>query len=381
MSTEPAAPPASGGQPSPTAGAGRPEPTPSGFVLVDKPAGWTSHDVVARLRRLVGTRRVGHAGTLDPMATGLLVCGVGRATRLLGLVGGEDKTYIARLRCGVETVTDDAMGLATAARGAAGLSRAELVAAGQAFLGAGQQVPSAVSAVKVGGRRAYDLVRRGQTPELAARPIRIDRLEWGEAVVGWWTPPADDPSAAGSDSAVVVPDRIAGVSALDAAGPDSAAVVPDPAGPAPDSADAGSPPAGAVPVLDIDLAVDCSAGVYIRALARDLGRAVGAGAHLIALRRTRSGALSVDEAEVGAAELAAGRPVAPRPVADVLTRVLPYRVVDAEQARRIGYGQDIGLDLAGPTALVDERGRALAVYRPEGGRARPQVVLQGAGSD
>jgi tRNA pseudouridine55 synthase len=300
--------------------------TVSGFVLVDKPLGWTSHDVVARLRRLVGTRKIGHAGTLDPLATGLLICGVNRATRLLGWVAGEDKTYAARLRFGVTTVSDDAEGEVTTSPGAGGLTRADLVAASAAFCGDIEQVPSAVSAIKVGGQRAYALVRQGTVPKLAARPVRIARLDWGE------------PTATSLD------------------------------------------PAG-VPVLDIDLTVQCSAGTYIRALARDLGQAVGTGAYLIALRRLRSGSVSVEEATVTAAELDGIAPVTPRPMADILTRVLPAQTVDADTARRIGFGQGLDLDLAGPTAMLDERGVALAVYAPKDGRAGAQVVLVGGESD
>jgi tRNA pseudouridine55 synthase len=383
----------------------RPSTTASGFVLVDKPAGWTSHDVVARLRRLVGTRKIGHAGTLDPMATGLLVCGVNRATRLLSLAGGQDKTYVARLRFGVETATEDAEGAVVAARGAAGLTLADLAVAAAACLGDSAQVPSAVSAVKVGGRRAYALVRQGQIPQLAARPIHISRLEWGEPEIHLVTLPG----AAASLSGAVAP--LPGVAVSLLAGPadgldlspslEAAAAevglapVPVPSGlafapsldAAPVCVDA---PAGLaadpsfkteVPVLDIDLVVDCSAGTYIRALARDIGHAVGTGAHLIALRRTRSGALAVEDADVGAAALAEDNPVSPRPSAGILAQLMPCLVVTDEQARRIGYGQSIDLALAGPTALLDKRGDALAVYVPDGDRAKPQMVLQGADND
>jgi tRNA pseudouridine55 synthase len=304
----------------------RPATTASGFVLVDKPAGWTSHDVVARLRRLVATRKIGHAGTLDPLATGLLICGVNRATRLLSLIGGQDKTYAARVRFGVTTTTEDDEGEVTGHLGAAQLTRADLVAAGRNWLGDREQVPSAVSAIKVAGRRAYALVRQGQTPELAARPVHIARLEWGEPVSRLWSPPTGDTEVA-------------------------------------------------VPAVDIDLTVDCSAGTYIRALARDLGQAVGTGAHLIGLRRLRSGPFEVAEATVDEAALVDAQPIEPRPIADILTRVLPQRVVDDETARRIGWGQVVPLELAGPTVLLDATGRALAVYGPDHEGARAQVVL------
>jgi tRNA pseudouridine55 synthase len=300
-----------------------------GFVLVDKPTGWTSHDVVGRLRRLVGTKKVGHAGTLDPLATGLLICGVGRATRLLSHVMGEDKVYAARLRFGVETVTEDAAGEVVAAAGAAGLSLADVIAAGERFLGPIEQTPSAVSAIKVDGKRSYALVRAGQTPQLEARSVVIRRLEFGEAV---------------------------------------ASILP-----------ASDTPPGATPVLDVDLTVECSAGTYIRALARDLGHAVGTGAHLIGLQRLRSGSFAVEEAGVGLAELEAGAPVAPVPVTSVMERILPRLDVGEADARRVACGQALELPLAAPTLVVGPHGTALAVYAPSGDRAIPQVVLVSGG--
>ncbi len=205
----------------------------SGFALIDKPSGWTSHDVVGRLRRLYGQKRVGHAGTLDPMATGVLVVGLGAATRLLRFVQGLPKTYEATVRLGVGTVTDDAEGEVTDTPGwewdPAGLSVAVTALTGDI-----QQVPSAVSAIKVDGVRSYARVRAGQDVELAARPVTIHRFE----VVG-------PPRAAGNG-------------------------------------------------MDIDVIVECSSGTYIRALARDLGSLLGSAGHLTALRRTAIGSLTVD---------------------------------------------------------------------------------------
>lgn len=149
----------------------------SGLLVVDKDAGVTSHDVVAAVRRLAGTRKAGHAGTLDPMATGVLCVGVGRATKLLRYVAGADKEYTATVRLGVETSTEDADGRVTAARGAAGVRVEAVDRAIAALTGVVEQVPSSVSAVKVGGRRAHELVRRGVDVRLPARPVRISAFE------------------------------------------------------------------------------------------------------------------------------------------------------------------------------------------------------------
>lgn len=210
-----------------------------GLVLVDKPAGLTSHDVVARLRRHCRTRKVGHAGTLDPMATGLLVVGVGRATRLLTHLVGARKTYLATIRLGQATLTDDAEGEVTAAAGVHGaLPRLEGALAG--LRGDILQVPSSVSAIKVAGQRSYARVRGGEEVRLPARPVTVHRLE----VTG----------------------------RRDAVATDGTAVV------------------------DLDVLVECSSGTYVRALARDLGEALGVGGHLTTLRRTAVGPFEVSEA-------------------------------------------------------------------------------------
>ncbi|MDR2987434.1 MAG: tRNA pseudouridine(55) synthase TruB [Nocardiopsaceae bacterium] len=206
----------------------------SGLVIVDKPGGMTSHDVVARIRRLAGTRRVGHAGTLDPMATGVLVIGVEKATRLLGYLTLTEKEYDGTIRLGQSTVTDDAEGeVLPAGEGLAAdpatIPEAELRSALGAFVGKISQVPPRISAIKVDGKRAYRLTRSGAAPELAARPVTISRLD-------------------------VLATRQAGEG-----------------------------------LLDLDVAVTCSSGTYIRAIARDLGAALGTGGHLTALRRTRVG--------------------------------------------------------------------------------------------
>ena len=223
-----------------------------GLLVVDKPQGLTSHDVVDATRRLAATRKVGHAGTLDPMATGLLLLGIGRATRFLTYLVGADKTYEATVRLGVETTTEDADGQIVAARGCRieDLPEGRLQEVLTALTGPIQQVPSAVSAIKVDGVRAYQRVRDGQDVELQARPVTIHELrltaEPRKAIV--------EADGAFSD------------------GPDAAEAV------------------------DIDILVSCSSGTYVRALARDLGRALGCGAHLTALRRTAVGPFDIDEA-------------------------------------------------------------------------------------
>lgn len=207
----------------------------AGIVLVDKPGGITSHDVVARARRAFGTRKIGHAGTLDPMATGLLILGVEGATRLLTFVVGLDKTYLATIRLGVSTDSDDADGEITAVTDAAALTVPQIEDALVPLRGRISQTPSRVSAIKVNGRRAYDLARAGEEVELAARDVTVSRF----------------------DVLAVRPDRA---------------------------------------YVDLDVVVDCSSGTYIRALARDLGASLGVGGHLTALRRTRIGPFVVDGA-------------------------------------------------------------------------------------
>ena len=207
-----------------------------GLLLVDKPGGLTSHDVVARTRRAAGTRRVGHAGTLDPMATGLLVLGINRATRLLTYVVGAEKTYMATIRLGQSTVTDDAEGDVTESHDASMVARAQIDVALGALRGEIQQAPSAVSAIKIDGKRSYARVRAGEDVALPPRPVTIRRFD-------------------------VRGERREGAS------------------------------------IDLDVIVECSSGTYIRALARDLGAALGVGGHLTALRRTRVGAFDVADAQ------------------------------------------------------------------------------------
>ena len=185
----------------------------SGVVVLDKPAGWTSHQVVARIRRIAGTRKVGHAGTLDPMATGVLVIGIGRATRLLGYLSLTNKTYEATIRLGIATVTDDAEGAVTSTGGARELTDGQIEVALAELRGEQLQVPSAVSAIKINGVRSYAKVRSGQDVDLQPRPVIIDKFE-------------------------VLDHRDLEVDG--------------------------------VPVVDLDVIVECSSGTYVRALARDL---------------------------------------------------------------------------------------------------------------
>jgi tRNA pseudouridine55 synthase len=287
----------------------------SGLVVVDKPAGITSHDVVARVRRLAGTRKVGHAGTLDPMATGVLVLGINRATRLLGHLLLTDKVYDATIRLGVATTTDDAEGEPGTAVPADHLTAAEIGHALAVFVGDIDQVPAAVSAIKVDGRRAYDRVRAGEQVELKARPVRIDAIE------------------------------------VHAFRPDGG-------------------------FLDVDLSVRCSSGTYIRALARDLGAALGVGGHLTALRRTAVGRFSLDDART-LDELARSFDLLPMEAAARAT--FPTLELSAGQATDVGFGRKLAVILPadGPVALFAPDGQFLALYEQDGDRARAVAVFTG----
>jgi len=290
---------------------------PPGLLLVDKPGGMTSHDVVARARRVLSVRKVGHAGTLDPMATGLLVLGVGAATRLLGYVGGHDKTYEATVRFGQTTVTDDREGEVLATVSAAELDDDAIRAALAQQTGPLQQVPSSVSAVKVDGRRSYDRVRAGEAVELAPRSVTVHRLD---------------------------------VHRIDRATPD---------------------------LVDVEVTVSCTAGTYIRAIARDAGAALGVGGHLTALRRTASGPFAVDAAapvEDAGAALLAGGGRGFLPLADAAATVFPTRSVSAEETRALFYGQRIPATGApGPHAALDPDGRLVALVEDAGSTARVAV--------
>ena len=286
---------------------------PSGLVLVDKPAGLTSHDVVARTRRLAGTRRVGHAGTLDPMATGVLVLGVERATRLLGHLALTDKTYDATIRLGASTVTDDAEGDVVTTTSAAHLQDDEIQAEVAALTGAIEQVPSSVSAIKVDGKRAYAKVRAGDTVELVARPVTVHAFD---------------------------------VRATRRTGD----------------------------FVDLDVTVDCSTGTYVRALARDLGADLGVGGHLAALRRTRVGPF--DLRVVTTLDKLADEPGLSLSMDDAVAKAFPRRDVDARSATALLRGQKLpAAGIEGTYGVFDPAGHAVALAVDEGEAARSVVVL------
>lgn len=226
---------------------------PSGILIIDKPTGMTSHDVVAKIRRLARTRKVGHAGTLDPMATGVLVIGLGKATRLLTWITGNDKAYDATVRFGATTTTEDFEGTLTSAKGCVNLTEDSLEEAMIPLRGDILQVPSSVSAIKIDGKRAHALVRAGIEVDIPARPVTVLALERTSAIRST-TQHLDEDTAA-----------TLGVSS-------------------------------SLAVCDVDVHAEVSSGTYIRALARDMGEALGVGAHLRALRRTRVGAFSLSAA-------------------------------------------------------------------------------------
>ena len=288
--------------------------TASGVLVVDKPSGWTSHQVVGRVRRLLGTRKVGHAGTLDPMATGVLIVGVNRATRLLGHLALHDKSYLATIRLGEATTTDDAEGESLGRTPAGPLDAATVASAMGPFRGDILQVPSAVSAIKVDGRRAYARVRAGEQVDLKARPVHVSRF-------------------------------------------DLLALRPVP------GAD----------LVDADVVVDCSSGTYVRALARDLGRALGVGGHLTALRRTRIGRYDL----TGAIDVTRDDPPPLMSMADAAALSFPVVRLDEAEAVAVGYGRPLAREVpADPTALVGPTGDLLALYRPDDqGGSRPVAVL------
>jgi tRNA pseudouridine55 synthase len=295
-----------------------------GLVIVDKPGGLTSHDVVARIRRLAGTRRVGHAGTLDPMATGVLVVGVEKATRLLGYLTVTEKQYDATIRLGQSTSTDDAEGEVTFTASAQDVSAAtltehELAKALAELTGEIQQVPPAISAIKVDGQRAYKLTRAGAAPELKPRPVTVYEFTVTDVR------PAGD-------------------------------------------------------LLDVDATVRCSSGTYIRALARDLGDKLGTGGHLTALRRTRVGGYGLDAAQT-LDQLADRFEV--MPLAQAAAAAFPRRDLSADESRRLAHGGRLpagppGTGISGPTAAFAPDGSLVALLAEQDGQARPLAVFAGS---
>jgi tRNA pseudouridine55 synthase len=288
----------------------------AGLVVVDKPSRMTSHDVVSRCRRFFSTRKVGHAGTLDPMATGVLVVGIERATKILGLLTATDKSYAATIRLGQTTSTEDADGEVLQTVSAADVADDDIAAAITALRGDISQVPSAVSAVKVGGKRAYQLVREGQTVELAARAVHVSRFE------------------------VLNVRRT-------------------------------------TDLVDVDVEVDCSSGTYIRALARDVGATLGVGGHLTALRRTRVGMFGLDEART--LDALADEPALSYSLDEACLLAFPRRDLTADEADSARHGRALdpaGID--GVYAAVAPDEKVISLLRDQGDRARSVVVIRPA---
>ena len=331
-----------------------------GIIVVDKPAGMTSHDVVARLRRLCGTRAVGHGGTLDPMATGVLICGIGKGTKLLTYVSGADKSYEATIRLGISTSTDDADGEVTQALGADAATLGPLLDEAIATLsGDIMQVPTTVSAIKVAGERAYALARQGKEVRLAVRPVRVERF-------------AVERVAADAIDEVADGQR------------------------------------RSIGVVDLDVSVTVSSGTYVRALARDMGAALGVGGHLTKLRRTWIGGVAglpgfsiadavplADLATTGDKALARGEALPTTPLGAASARFLPTRQLTAAEVTDIGYGRFIEPSSLGDVAVAgitaDGQLAALLNDVTQRGqlRAKPTVVFApdrshpgwGAGAD
>jgi tRNA pseudouridine55 synthase len=295
-------------------------PTPDGLVIVDKPSGFTSHDVVAKMRGIAKTRRVGHAGTLDPMATGVLVLGVERATKLLGHLALTEKEYLGTIRLGQNTLTDDAEGDITSSTDASGVNRDAIDAGVAKLTGAIMQVPSKVSAIKIDGVRSYKRAREGEEFEIPARPVTISSF----AVYDIREAVAED----------------------------------------------------GTPVLDLVVSVVCSSGTYIRAIARDLGADLGVGGHLTALRRTRVGPYKLDSART-LDQLQEELTV--MPIAEAAAAAFPRWDVDTRRAGLLLNG--VRLDMPdeytgkGTVAVFDPEGRFLALVEEQKGKAKSLAVF------
>ncbi|GAA2791044.1 tRNA pseudouridine(55) synthase TruB [Mycolicibacterium pallens] len=287
-----------------------------GIVVVDKPGGMTSHDVVGRCRRIFGTRKVGHAGTLDPMATGVLVIGIERATKILGLLTATSKSYAATIRLGQSTTTDDAEGEVLQSFSVVDVTDDQIEAGIASLRGEIAQRPSAVSAVKIGGKRAYQLVREGREVELAERRVHIERFE------GLGTR---------RDGAFV----------------------------------------------DLDVEVDCSSGTYIRALARDLGESLGVGGHLTALRRTRVGGYGLDHAR--SLDELAEHPLLSYSLDEACLLAFPRRDITEAEADDASHGRPlVAAGIEGVYAATDPEGRVIALLEDRGSRTKSVVVVRPA---
>ena len=279
----------------------------SGFVVIDKPAGITSHDVVARLRRTLATKRVGHAGTLDPMATGVLVLGINNGTKFLNFITDGKKRYLATIRLGVSTTTDDREGELISKRDTSQVTDDQIRSTLNAFVGKIMQKPSSVSAIKVKGERAYDLVRRGEKVDLPAREVEIFFLEVTAIHRGEY--------------------------------------------------------------LDIDIDVSCSAGTYIRAIARDLGEQLDVGGHLISLRRTEVSPFKLDDVTaIDNPEL--------RPLLRALDPILPSRLVDESEVTELRFGRVINRSpFEGPGIAFTTNGEVVAIIENREYGAQPITVF------
>ncbi|MAU82099.1 MULTISPECIES: tRNA pseudouridine(55) synthase TruB [Gordonia] len=289
----------------------------AGLIVVDKDPGMTSHDVVSRCRKLFNTRRVGHAGTLDPMATGVLVVGIERATKLLGLLSLTTKSYVATMRLGAATDTDDREGETISRVDAAHLTDNEIAAGIAALTGDIEQVPARVSAIKVDGRRAHSLVRTGAEFDLAARPVTVSRFD------------------------------IVGIRRTDDG------------------------------FVDVDVEVDCSAGTYIRSLARDLGSALEVGGHLTALRRTAVGPFTLENART--LEMLSEGPGLSLTIDEAAKLSFPHRDIDADEAESISQGRWLTpIGRKETYVVIDPDGRAIALVQEKGRRASSVMVVRPA---
>ena len=289
-----------------------------GLVLIDKPTGWTSHDVVAKVRKAVGTKKVGHAGTLDPLATGLLVLGIESGTKLLTFLVGADKTYLATIRLGVSTVSDDSQSevLETATEAAlAEVENSQIQQEIQKLTGVISQRPSSVSAIKVDGKRAYDLVRAGEEVELKSREVTVSAFE-------------------------LISSR--------------------------------TTPEG---FIDLEVKVDCSSGTYIRALARDLGQALGVGGHITALRRTRVGSFDVADAN----QITDLENLTLTPLAKAASDLFPTIDLSDQQVTDLVHGKRLvhSDSVPGMIAGLSGSGNLVAVLEPVGSGLKSVVVFQG----
>lgn len=286
----------------------------AGLICIDKPAGLTSHDVVARVRRGWGTKKVGHAGTLDPMATGVLVIGVHRATKMMGLITLADKTYTATIRLGQSTHTDDKEGDVLASGDARHLTEQHIREACEVFVGDIMQRPASVSAIKINGKRAHQLVREGQHVDIPARPVTVHSLSIEEIrPVNSW--------------------------------------------------------------VDVDVQVHCSSGTYIRSIARDLGQILHVGGHLTALRRTTSGPFDVSQSMT--LDDFMDNPRLSLNLDEAATTCFPTRQVTAEQAETLAHGRWLDpIGQPGIYACIDPQGVAIALVKESGNRAAATMVVR-----